>query len=191
MKVNFSTTLRGKKFYGDFYKQIYDEIVEEGYEVLDDWVIKYSVEEYYRRLDNIGEEGLANEYKNALKDLQIADLNIFECSLHSLSTGFLINKSLELHKPTITLYYQNNKPYLLSGIKNEKLIIKKYDKNNVKSVVKKAITQAISLRDKRFNLFMSDDLLQYLDEEAARQRINKSTFIRNLLLAHMKKTRKN
>jgi len=113
---------------------------------------------------------------------------VFYCSFGSLSIGFIIERSLEFNKPTIVLYYKDNLPFFLSGIKDEKVIVMKYDDDTIVQVVEKALQIASELRDKRFNFFISPELLSYLESSSKKEGVTKSLFIRNLLLEHRKKS---
>ena len=189
MKVYFDATQRGKDKYGAYYREIFDAIKECGYKHLFDSLVNQSPEEFYQKFENSTDDAQGDLYHLHMKQMQEADINIFEASLPSLSIGFLINKSLDLNKPTIVLYYEENKPVLISGISHDKLIVKKYDKKNIKTMVADALGEASGLRDKRFNFFISPQLLQYLERVSNSLGITKSTFIRNLITEHMRKHR--
>lgn len=186
MKIHFTATFRGKQQYGKYFERIFNEIIKLGHDILEDSIIKMQSEEFYEHLDIHSTKSLEENYDKVLKIMQRADINIFESSFHSISTGFLINKSLELHKPTIVLYYKNNVPILLAGNDNDKLIVKKYDDESLESVVNKTIDEAMQIRDKRFNLFLSDELLRYLERASKKEGFTKSNFVRNLIIRHMK-----
>jgi predicted DNA binding CopG/RHH family protein len=74
----------------------------------------------------------------------------------------------------------------LTGIEDEKLIIRSYTEKNLKKILKEAIDLARQRSDKRFNFFISQKLLNYLESISKKEGINKSTFIRNLILEHMR-----
>lgn len=190
MKIFFSSSQRAREKYDQYLQKIYKTIRDLRYELIFDTIIKTSTEEFYKQLDAGGHKALVDNYKKSLDCMQKADINVFETSLHSLSIGFLINKSIEFHKPTIVLHLKSCPPYLLNGVVNDKLIIQEYADDTLEQAVKKSLIKAQSLRDKRFNMFMSDELLRYLDDAATKEGVNKSTFIRNLLLEHRKKHEK-
>ena len=52
MKIFFTASLRGTKEYGKFYKQIYKEIENLGYNHLDEEVLTLTKEEYYNRANH-------------------------------------------------------------------------------------------------------------------------------------------
>lgn len=184
MKVFFTASQRGQKFYEEIYREIFDKIKRLGHTHLYDKLIKIPYKKFYETLEKEGHKASVELYRENIEKLSRADINIFECSLHSLSIGFLVQKSLEFRKPTVVLYLKENLPYFLSGVKDDKLLMKSYDKTSLREVLKGALEEVTALRDQRFNFFISDALLRYLDEASKKAGVNKSTFLRNLLLKH-------
>jgi len=186
MKVFFDTTARRTPTVERYYKTIYKAIENLGCKHLFTDIMM----DNRLNLDE-GEESFRKEYaemyKERMRMLQESDINMFEATVSSLSTGFLIEKSLDLHKPTIVFYEQGNTPILIAGIKHDKLVTKPYTEATIPEVVKKALAEAQEIRDKRFNFFISPPLLKYLDKASAEMGVTKSTFIRNLILKHMKR----
>lgn len=187
MKIFFTASLRGKEFYGKQYKEIFDIINTSGYENLDDEIFNLNSEDYYKKIKTEGRNAFVDLYKRKIKRIQDADICIFEGSFHSLSIGYLIQKAIEFNKPTIVLYFEDNIPHFLAGVEDEKLIVKNYNEKNLKEIFKACIDEATELRDKRFNFFISPELLSYLEGTSKKLNITKSTFIRNLIQEHRRK----
>ena len=187
MKIFFTASLRGQKDFGKYYKRVYSTIDKLGFKSLDDEILKLSAS-YYDNMQDQGRSAFVNLYDRKIKNLQSADICIFDCSIPSLSIGYLIQKALDFNKPVIILYLDNNTPQFISGISEDKLITRKYSESDIESVVNEAIDEAKHLQDKRFNFFISPDLLTYLEVASKKVGITKSTFIRNLILAHKKKS---
>jgi hypothetical protein len=187
MKIFFTASQRGKKEFGKYYQKIREELEKLGYKIIDDDIFNLTAEEFYRQLDKGGHQAYTNFYKEKIKHLQSADIVILDCNLHSLSIGFVIEKSLEFHKPTIVLYLKDNSPVFLEGNEDEKLIGKSYNTGNIGKVLKSALAIAKERRDKRFNFFISPSLLDYLGKTSQKLGVTKSTFIRNLIIDHKRK----
>ncbi len=187
MKVFFTASQRGKKEFGPHYLSIQKGIKAAGYTLIEDDIASTAPNKLYDDLEGGGQKASVDFYKNKLEKIEKADMNVFECSTHSLSIGFVIEKSLQANKPTIVLYYKDLIPYFLTGSEDEKLLLKSYDDNNLTSVLNNSLTLARERRDKRFNFFISPKLLEYLEKTSKEQGVTKSKFIRNLILAHMKK----
>lgn len=186
MKIFFTASLRGKPEFESYYKRIYSVIERLGFKSLDNEILKLS-SNYYDNIQKQGRAAYIDLYERKIKNLQYADICIFECTIPSLSIGYLIQKALDFNKPTVILYYKDNTPQFLSGIEEDKLIMRRYDDETLDKMVEEAIENAKHLQDKRFNFFISPNLLNYLEKASKAQGITKSTFIRNLLLAHRKK----
>lgn len=187
MKVYFTASPRGHKKYKDTYKVIYDELKNLGYTHVSDEILDESSEEFYEKLQKEGKEGYTQLYKSKINAMQQADINVFECTTPGLGLGFTVLKSLDLNKPTVVLTSDDNPPYFLLGAEDEKLVVRTYKPENVKQVLKEIMEQADQKRDKRFNFFISPELLTYLEDASNKQNITKSTFIRNLIQDHRKK----
>ncbi len=189
MKIFFTASHEGKKYFENYYKKIAATIKELGYEQMEDDVLTVSTAKFFENLEKGGKQTNTDLYKRKMKSIQEADICVYECSINSLSLGFLIEKTLDLNKPTVVLYLKDNIPYFLLGANEEKLILKSYNDDDLKQVLKQALLEAQSMKDKRFNFFIGPELLSYLDKVSKARGITKSTFIRNLLLDHMKKNK--
>ncbi|MBI5613747.1 hypothetical protein HY947_02385 [Candidatus Gottesmanbacteria bacterium] len=187
MKVFFTASQRGQGEYGAKYKKIAEALEQHGYKLLDDDILTDSSQSFYSRLEKGGHKTYEEFYKKKIRLIQEADLCVFESSTQSLSIGFVIEKALEFNKPVIVLFTEGNSPVFIQGTSEEKLILHSYTEENIASVLKKVLLEAESLRDKRFNFFISPKLLEYLERVSKKQEITKSTFIRGLILEHMKR----
>lgn len=190
MKVFFTASQRGKEEFEKYYKQIISIIKEKGYRLLDDDLMSVKTKDFYKNFKEGGREASVEFYNQEIDRMQEADVNVFEVSKHSLSIGFVIKKSLEMNKPTILLYFENSAPLFLSGSDEEKLLLVSYTDTNLKEVLEEALEQASEKRDKRFNFFISDKLLEYLEETSKQLGVTKSKFIRNLIIEHKQKANK-
>ena len=187
MKVFFTASHRGKKNFGTYYDIIYKVLADMDFKHLSDTVVSLSTEKYYDILDEEGHEGYVKEYSRILNTIREADVMVFESSYPSLGAGYMIQKSLEMNKPVLVLYFKGNIPTFLAGIQDEKFQLVEYTEKNLESKIKDAIEKAKSLADKRFNFFISPSLLTYLNQAAKEQGVTKSTFIRNLINDYRRK----
>jgi len=58
----------------------------------------------------------------------------------------MINKSIEINKPTIALYLKGNNPLFLSGIESDRFVITSYNKSNLEKIVKKSLEKAKKIK---------------------------------------------
>lgn len=184
MKVFLISTPRAKGKFRENYRLLYDEIGKMGYTHVTDFIHTTS-DDFYDKMEH-GREEHKKFYTNMIKGIQSADICVFETSVPSLGVGFLIQSALDYSKPTIVLYYQDNTAYFLSGIDDEKLIVKSYDDKNYKKILKNALEQAREKRDKRFNFFLSPKLLNYLETVSTEQGVTKSKILRDLIVENMR-----
>ena len=126
-------------------------------------------------------------YKKTMESIQKADLVIVELSEHSMSMGYIVNRTLDISKPVIALYKKGFEPYFFSGIEDSKLTIVEYEDNNIFEKIDEAIEKTKNLIDVRFNFFVSPRILNYLDWVAQKRMIPRSVFLRNLIEHEMKK----
>ncbi|PIZ66503.1 hypothetical protein CO051_04025 [Candidatus Roizmanbacteria bacterium CG_4_9_14_0_2_um_filter_39_13] len=187
MKIFFTATYEGEKDFGKYYKLLYKELELLGYTHLDDEAITITYEEYVDRMAKNRDARVSN-YQKKMKYIQDADICVIESSAHSLGNGFIVQKSLELSKPTVVLYYKDNTPFFLSGVEDEKLIVASYNDKNYSQVLKKTLEAAREKRDKRFNFFLSPKLLQYIDDASKERGVTKSKLLRDMILKHMRET---
>ena len=181
MKVYFTASLRGTQFYEQYYRQIYNEIESMGYTHLDNEILTQNRTQYYNELETAGRKADLDLYKKKIKQLQRADICVFEVSLHSLSIGFQVEKAIHYLKPTIVLYRGDNKPYFLDGIEDEKFILRSYNDENLHEILKECFEIAQKKKEQRFNFFLSPELLNYLESASKKKGTTKSNYIRNLL----------
>lgn len=185
MQVFFTATYQGQKQFGSFYKKIYEEIKNLGYSHLDHEVVNITYEDYLKKME-VGRESQVSNYHETINFIKKADICVLETSAHSLGLGFIVQKSLEMSKPTVVLYYEDNIPYFLAGIEDEKLLVKSYNEKNIKKVLSEAFELARERRDKRFNFFLSPKLLEYLELASKKEGVTKSKLIRDLIVDHMR-----
>ncbi len=186
MKVFFTASQRGKKYFGEDYKKIYDYLAKFGYDHVDPMIMEVTEKEFYKKLDEKGYDQHHWLYNNFLAQVKKASIIIFESSLQSMTIGYMIDKALELGKPVIILYKKDHLPYFLAGIKDDNLQLVEYTEKNLDLKLKKALEQAKQMVTTRFNFFISKSMLVYLNETSKELHITKSTFIRNLINDHKK-----
>ncbi|MCX7997247.1 MAG: hypothetical protein N2691_05880 [Patescibacteria group bacterium] len=185
MKVFLTSAYTSEKDTRARLRCIYDEIARLGYTHLFDENIRLSYEEFAEKFKD-SEKEYANHSLRFIKNIQIADICVFEVSIHSIGIGFSIEKSLEMNKPTVVIYLKGHRPIFLSGVADEKLIIREYTEKNYKKIIAEALDIARERRDKRFNFFISPKLLEYLENASAAEGVTKSKFIRNLIVNKMR-----
>ncbi len=170
-------------------KHIYDELMNLGYVHTSDEAVSHVVRDILKKDKNFSQaskEKYNTFIKGFIEAVAKSDICIFEASFQSLGLGYLIDKSLELAKPTIVLYYEGNVPHILNVVDNDKLIVQSYNDKNIDSIIRKTINEGREKRDKRFNFFLSPKLLQYIDDASRERGITKSKLLRDMIVKHMR-----
>ncbi|MDP4011738.1 MAG: hypothetical protein Q8P72_05955 [Candidatus Roizmanbacteria bacterium] len=190
MKIFFYTSPVSSSF-DNQVKHIYRELVNLGYVHTSDEAMTHVVRDILSKDKNfsqVNKEKYNTFIKGFLDAVAKSDICIFEASFQSLGLGYLIDKSLEMAKPTIVLYYEGNVPHILNVVDDDKLIVQSYDDKNIDSIIRKTINDAREKRDKRFNFFLSPKLLQYIDDASKERGVTKSKLLRDMIVKHMRET---
>jgi len=183
MKVYFSSSLRAKKLYKDNFKKIYQTIKDLEHKHTSDFVLKADPENFYSRTGNEFEKF----YNRLTSQIKKADVCVFETSLHSLGIGYCVNLALDMGKPVIILHLEGEKPALFYGIKDDRLQICKYSKDNIKKVLKTALEVAKGMMDIRFTFFITPKITRFLDWVSKEKKTPRAVYLRNLINEAMKK----
>ena len=183
MKAYFTGALYQKEKFLEIYKKIVDTIKSAGVDVLED-TTEVTLQE---ALEKTNEERV-DYYKKVLKWIDKSDFIVAEASFPStLSIGHEITLASEKSKPVIVLYMEGFEPTFLMGLKDDKVLWVKYNKDNLQKVLTEAIEEAKGRQDVRFNFFVSPKILTYLDWVAKKRMIPRSVFLRDLIEHEMKK----
>ncbi len=183
MKVYFSSTIKAKKVLAENFKHIYQTIEKLGHKNVSNFLLKTDPDQFYSRPTGMAKE----HYRQMLKQIQSADVVIFEVSVASLGIGYLVNRVLEMEKPVILLHTKEHKPYLFRFLKDDKLQICEYELSNLKEVLKMALTNAKETANVRFTFFVTPKILAFLDFVAKKKHVPRAVFLRRLIETAMKK----
>lgn len=186
MKVFFTASQRGKRYFQHQYEQIFNAIQEQGHKHLENSFLTIKPQDFYAELEDKGIKGYNDYYTNNVAMIRKSDFTVFECSLPSLSIGYMVQLSIDLNKPTVVLYFEDNTPHFLVNTQEDKIIALNYDGKNIHKIIQQAVAEVKGKSDKRFNFFIDPGLLNYLNRISKEQGITKSTFIRNLIRDHKK-----
>ncbi|MCL4208866.1 hypothetical protein KJZ63_04550 [Patescibacteria group bacterium] len=185
MKIFFTGSPRALKFpkYKNDLIEIFSSLSDYG-ENLSRLVIDANPDEFY----SLSYDGVVKHYQKTIDNLKNADVVVAEVSMQSMSMGYLINKSLELSKPTLCLHSKGRAPFFLSGIIDSNLIISEYSTNEIKLVVDDAFDYFAGNKDKRFNLMLPPKMLSFLNEMSKKQGLAKAEILRTQIRKLMQKS---
>lgn len=182
MKIYFTCSARGMEEYGENYKMIYNVVLKLGHQHVDDYKTESDPLKVYHYSDTESVE----LYKRTVASMNRCDIVLLEVSKHSLTMGYLIQRSLELGKPVIALHVNGKAPVFVSGIQEDKLQVVEYDLNSLDKVLNSAIIYASELMDTRFNFFISPKIGNYLDWVAKKKKLPRAVYLRRLIEEDMK-----
>lgn len=181
MKVFFTASPRILETSREELVLIYNEIEKLGHHNLSKLVIENEVEAFYQ----YAIEQRAKHFETTVNHIRNADIIVIEASIHSLSMGYILEKSLSWNKQVILLHQPKNNPFFFSGITDDNLQIIDYALKNIPAVLAEAFNYATTQQDIRFNLLVSPKIANYLSEISAKENISKAGFIRSLIKKHM------
>lgn len=185
MKIYFTASLRGKKEFGQNYIEIVRALSKQADKVFSEHILNFKAD----GLGNQTKEEAKKNYDKILSSIKKADVFVAEVSTQSLSVGHELTEAMALSKPVIVLYSGKNMPGLLFGSDYDKMQIIHYEPGNLRSLLEKAVEEALKHADVRFNFFVSPKILAYLDWVAQKRMIPRSVFLRDLIEKEMKKDR--
>ncbi|NCS97557.1 MAG: hypothetical protein GW762_03140 [Candidatus Pacebacteria bacterium] len=177
MKIYFTTSARGDEVIYSNSLNIYKKINDLNHIHVDNFFEDMNVSKVYS--DNY--EDKKKRFIDATKNIRDAEIIILEVSTHSLSMGYLLKMALESGKPVILLHTQNKPPAFAEGIDNSKLQIWEYSPEDIKFILTDAIDAAKNEIDVRFNILLTSELYDYINQQAKNSNISKSAFIRDLI----------
>lgn len=180
MKIYFVASISGRQKYLDNYKLIIDTLKKQGHTVYED-TIRPSQEEVY----GLNDDEKVKFYKQVLTWINKSDVVIAETSHSSLSVGHEISVSLDKSKPVVVLYTEGHAPHFLEAIRDDRLIIEKYDEKNVSVILEDALEKAANQQDTRFNFFITPRIAGYLDWLSKTKRMPRAVYLRKLIEDHM------
>jgi len=184
MKIYFTASLRGKKEFGKNYELIVKALSGLTDKVFSDHILKND----FSLIESQVKGEAQKSYVRLLTEIKKADVFVAEVSAQSLSVGHELTEAMALNKPVIILYQDDSRrPGLLFGSMYDKMQILEYTEGNLKSLLAKAVAEAMKHVDVRFNFFVSPKILSYLDWVAKQRMIPRSVFLRDLIEKEMKK----
>jgi hypothetical protein len=119
---------------------------------------------------------------------------IIEGTVASFSVGHQVTLGLSKNKPTLFLVKKNpnskksskSKDSFLAGLNSPLLKVVEYDSSNLVDVMNDFLNNNGGRPIVKFNIVLTREIEGYLDWASFTYKINRSEFIRNLILNHMR-----
>lgn len=190
MKVCFACSTSELATRKDTYRKICSLIKEMGHSIARDWL-----EEAIEIVENKAVNTLDREevYNKVLGSILAADVMIIEGTVTSFSVGHQVTLALSKNKPTLFLIQKSagkkhgrSKDSFLAGITSPLLKVAEYDDSNLADTLNDFLNNNGGKPIVKFNIVLTKEIENYLNWASFTHKLNKSEFIRNLILKHMR-----
>jgi len=186
MKIYFSASITNsteelKKNFEVIIKTLQDL----GHSVLVDHFVNKTADDLRRQTK---EEALAIQKLMGRRKRQ-ADLVMFEVSSPSFGVGQEMDYALRENKQVVALYTSGNNPHLLLDEGSDHLVLAEYSLKNLRKVLREAMEQSQNKMDVRFNFFIPQTMIRYLDWISKTRKLPRAVFLRGLVEEEMAKDR--
>ena len=190
MKVCFACSTSELAARKDTYRKICALIKEMGHSITRDWL-----EEAIEIVENKAVSTLDREdvYNKVLGSILASDVMIIEGTVTSFSVGHQVTLALSKNKPTLFLIKKSlekkhglSKDSFLAGITSPLLKIVEYDDSNLADILNDFLNNNGGKPIVKFNIVLTKEIESYLNWASFTHKLNKSEFIRNLILKHMR-----
>lgn len=183
MKVYFTASIVGKKYYLKNYLRIIDIFHKKKYHVDADHIIKSDE----NKID-LKTKGQRFQFQKQLHGwINACNFMVVEASFPSISVGYEIALALQIGKPVLVLYSQKYPPTLLGNEQNEKLVCEKYTSDTLISIIDDFINYIEGVNDTRFTFFITPKIANYLERISKKEKLPKSVYLRKLIEKEMAK----
>ena len=190
MKVHFACSTEELLTHKNKYQKICSLIKKMGHTIPRDWL-----KEAIGLVENKTESSLdrAEVYNKVVSSILISDVVIIEGTLASFGVGHQITLGLSKNKPTLFLISKTIpkkhikiKNSFLEGLSSPLLKVVEYDDSNLTDILNDFLNNNGGKPVVKFNIVLTKEIENYLDWTSFTHKTNKSEFIRNLILKHMK-----
>ena len=191
MKIHFGCSTSELEVYGRNYLDICNILRDTGHTLTRDWI-----ENAVATLDAYKKGKLKVDtvdiYNKAVQSILASDAVVIEGTVSSFSIGHQVTLALSKNKPTLVLLYNDGsekknklQSSFILGIKSPLLSVSKYSsKEDLKRILSDFLNKSTGPSVK-FNIVLSKEIESYLDWASFFYKVNKSEFIREIIVKHM------
>ncbi len=191
MKVHFACSTSELDKYKENYRKICSLIKGMGHVITRDWL-----EEAIQIVENNAINTLDREsvYNKVTSSIFSSDVVVVEGTVTSFSVGHQVTLGLSKNKPILFLIAKKSsgkkpakvKNSFLSGLTSPLLKVVEYDDNNLAEIINDFLNNNGGRPVIKFNIVLTKEIESYLDWVSFTYGVNKSEFIRNLILKNMR-----
>ena len=190
MKVHFACKTMELKSHKSDYRKICALIKEMGHTITRDWLEAAIDLDEKNKMNSFNREEV---YNKVVAAIFAADVLIVEGTVASFSVGHQMTLGLAKNKPTLCLIKKSKnkkakdaKHAFLGGIISPFLKVVEYDDSNLVEILNDFLNYNGGNPLIKFNIVLTKEIEGYLDWVSFTQKINKSEYIRDLILKNMK-----
>lgn len=191
MKVHFACSTSELESYKGNYRNICSLIKQMGHTIMRDWL-----EEAIHLIESKTTPLLDREdvYNKVVASILASDVLVVEGTIASFSLGHQITLGLSKNKPILFLVASKNnskknnkiKDTFLAGLNSPLLKVVEYDNSNLPDILNEFLNNNGGRPVVKFNIVLTREIESYLDWVSFTYKTNRSEFIRNLILKHMR-----
>ena len=186
MKVFFASSTSELKKYKDNYREICRLVKDMGHSLTRDWI-----EEAIRLYDKGGNIDREDIYTQVSEAIMAADVVVVEGTIASFSIGHQITLALTKNKPVLFLQLKNPqkdkrfKTNFIDGLKSPLLTVVQYTPDELGDILNDFFDKNAGKHIVKFNIVLTREIENYLNWVSFAYRVNRSEFIRELIIKHM------
>ncbi len=170
MRAYFTASIVGKKYHLTNYKRIIEFLEKHGIEVAADHILNTTEEQIHfeTREQRVKMQKKFEEWVNE------ADFVVVEASFPSISVGYEIALAVHRGKPVLVLYSEGDPPSLIINNEEEKLVVEKYNKETLPTLIDDFVNYYKGEGDTRFTFFITSKIAAFLAKQAKKNKVPKS-----------------
>ncbi|MDX2776549.1 ribbon-helix-helix domain-containing protein [Streptomyces caniscabiei] len=136
-----------------------------------------------QKKENIQVKDWTPHVQHNLDAIKKADVVIIDASHYAFSHGFQTAAALEHNKPVLVVSRDRFKHKYITGFTSHLLSYSQYtSKEELEKIVRTFLKKnVVHTKDLRFNMFLTREIVQYLDERSQESGVNRSEIIRDLI----------
>lgn len=177
MKVYFTASIVGKKYYLKNYLKIIELLKSRKYKVISDHIIETTEDQIRLK----GRQERLKFHNQLEKWINASDFMIAETSFPSISVGYEISLALQRGKSVLILYSIGDPPSLFAYHTSEKIVCEKYSLATLSDIIDDFIKYVEATEDMRFTFFITAEIASYLEKVSRKEKLPKSVYLRKLI----------
>jgi len=192
MKVHFACSTSQLDVYKNDYRNICRLLKGMGHTITLDW-LEQAVDFFEKKSPHrLNHEGI---YNKVTASILASDVVIVEGTVMSFSVGHQLTLGLSKNKPCLFLVKKRSKSSknikagvgsFLDGITTPLLTVAEYDDANLPDILDNFFNSNSGKPIVKFNIVLTKEIDNYLDWASFTYKVNKSEYIRNLILKEMR-----